>query len=200
MFLIVAAFINIQMPSSVNTGVLPSMGKSPELQGIKGWINSDPLTIAGLKGKVVLVDFWTYSCVNCIRTLPYLSTWYAKYSSAGFVIIGVHSPEFDFEKSYDNVKSAVERYGIRYPVALDSDHATWDAFRNSFWPRDCLIDAQGNIRYSHIGEGDYTGTELAIQQLLRETNPGFSMGLSNITSKTDFSKIGTPEIYLGYQT
>lgn len=197
-FIVAAAFINIKLPSGNSTLSLPDLGKAPELADIKGWINSNPLTLSSLHGKVVLIDFWTYSCVNCIRTLPYLTTWYAKYSNAGLVIIGVHSPEFEFEKSYDNVNAAVEKYGIKYPVALDNNHGTWNAFSNNYWPREFLIDARGEIRYDHIGEGNYDETERAIQQLLKEINPGFSSSISNITSGTDFSKISTPEIYLGY--
>lgn len=140
----------------------------PEIQGVAQWLNSEPLTIAGLRGKVVLVDFWTYSCVNCVRTLPYLKEWQNKYASRGLVIIGVHSPEFDFEKEVDNVRRAAQQYGVTWPVALDNDHATWRAYGNRFWPHKYLADSQGRLRYDHIGEGGYLEMELQIRKLLTE--------------------------------
>ena len=141
---------------------------APELGGISSWINSDPLTIAGQRGKIVLVDFWTYSCVNCIRTLPYLKEWHAKYADRGLVIIGVHTPEFAFEKDRDNVLAAVAEYGIEYPVAQDNDDVTWDAFSNAYWPAKYLVDGEGRIRYRHFGEGAYAETEQQIRDLLAE--------------------------------
>src|SRR5208283_2215845 len=186
--------------SSVGEGAL--FEKAPELMDIAGYINApDNFTIASLKGKVVLVDFWTYSCINCIRTLPYLEAWDQKYRSMGLVIIGVQSPEFEFEKDYSNVFMAVQKYNISYPVVLDNDHATWDAYQNLYWPHDYLIDANGYIRYDHIGEGDYDTTEGEIQQLLMERNGNNSVGsivASNISANYDLSRVGTPEIYLGY--
>ena len=140
--------------------------KAPELRSIKDWINSAPLTLAQLRGKVVLVDFWTYSCINCVRTLPYLEKWYEKYRSKGFVIIGVHAPEFSFEKVLKNVKAAVRERGLTYPVALDNDFATWNAYANEYWPAHYLIDRAGNVVATHFGEGDYAETEAAIQKLL----------------------------------
>ncbi len=192
-------FSSVQVPAS-NAGKasLPNQGKAPELAGISGWINSEPLKISELKGRVVLVDFWTYSCINCIRTLPYLNDWQSKYAGKGLVIIGVHTPEFEFEKDYNNVKMAVEKYGIKYAVAQDNDYATWRAFGNKYWPRKYLIDKEGNIRYDHIGEGSYNETENAIRELLEETDAKLDVNMSKISSATDFSKIGTPEIYLGY--
>lgn len=174
--------------------------KAPELTGITGYINApEGLTIANLKGKVVLLDFWTYSCINCIRTLPYLKDWYGKYSSRGLVIIGVHTPEFDFEKDYNNVKNAVAGFGIKYPVVLDSDYGTWNAYNNQYWPHEFLIDAQGYIRHDHIGEGDYDATESEIVSLLNEADVNVQMGTNtfNVPSP-DFSQIATPEIYVGY--
>ena len=179
---------------------------APELVGISGWINSEPLKLADLKGKVVLVDFWTYTCINCIRTLPYLNSWYDKYSDKGLVIIGVHSPEFDFEKNIDNVKSAVEKYDVKYPVAQDNEHSTWTAFRNNYWPHEYLIDINGKIRHDAIGEGGYDETEKAIQQLLKERADKMQQNItvpSEVSSPKDvigvnFSGIATPEIYLGY--
>jgi len=145
--------------------------KAPGFAQINGYINTpnnSPLTLSSLKGKVVLIDFWTYSCINCIRTIPYINDWNQKYADKGLVIVGVHSPEFEFEKNYDNVKEAVQRLGITYPVILDSDHGTWDVYGNQYWPRDYLIDSQGYIRDNHIEEGGYDQTEKAIQSLLAE--------------------------------
>ena len=134
---------------------LPMEGSFPSLAGATGWINSPPLTPEGLKGKVVLVDFWTYSCINCLRTLPYIRAWAEKYQDHGLVIIGVHTPEFAFEKNLSNVQSAVKDLGVLYPVALDNDYAIWNAFRNQAWPAHYLIDAAGQIREHHFGEGAY---------------------------------------------
>lgn len=180
---------------------LPIEREAPELIGIQDWINSEPLTLQGLRGKVVLVDFWTYTCINCIRTFPYLSEWYNKYKDSGFVLLGVHSPEFEFEKKKENVLEAVHKYNLEYPVVLDNNHETWNAFQNRYWPAEYLIDVDGNIRYHHFGEGRYTETERAIQQLLLE---GGLLSIDKIAeirkppSGVDFRKIGTPEIYLGY--
>jgi thiol-disulfide isomerase/thioredoxin len=145
---------------------LSELGKAPELVGIVNWINSPPLSLMDLRGKVVLIDFWTYSCINCIRTLPYVEKWYEDYKDQGLVIIGVHTPEFEFEKDPGNVAKAVARLGITYPVAQDNDYKTWQAYRNHYWPADFLIDQEGNIRLMHYGEGDYVETENAIRSLL----------------------------------
>ena len=145
--------------------------KAPEFVQISGYINTpnnNPLTLSSLKGKVVLVYIWTYTCINSIRPMPYIDDWNQKYSNNGLVIVGLHSPEFTFEKNYTKVKDAVQRFGISYPVILDSDHGTWDAYGNQYWPRFYLIDTQGNIRYDHIGEGSYDQIEKAIQSLLAE--------------------------------
>jgi len=174
--------------------------KAPELVGIKGYINApDNLTIASLRGKVVLLDIWTYTCINCIRTLPYVESWHEKYAKDGLVVIGVHSPEFDFEKDYGNVLAAVKKFGITYPVVLDSDHVTWNAYQNQYWPRHYLIDANGRIRFDHIGEGGYDETEAQIVQLLSEAkhqNVPMNEALANAPS-IDFGKVGTPELYFG---
>src|SRR5919199_1099934 len=187
--------------------------KAPEFTQISGYINTpnnSSITLSSLKGKVVLVDFWTYSCINCIRTIPYLNDWNQKYAEKGLVIVGVHSPEFEFEKNYDNVKAAVQRLGITYPVVLDSDHGTWNAYGNQYWPRDYIIDAHGYIRDNHIGEGGYEQTEKTIQSLLAER--AAQMGLKQISFSTkstpvikpqsmqyvDLNQSITPEIYLGY--
>ena len=182
--------------------------KAPEFQGISYYINSNGTKLSDLKGKVVLVDFWTYSCINCIRTLPYLVDWNQKYSDKGLVIVGIHSPEFEFEKNIDNVKQAVTRFGIKYPVLLDNDHDTWNAFHNSYWPRKYLVDAEGFIRYDHIGEGGYMETENAIRNLLAEREGQQNVSLTGVnqtnlsvseSQSVDFNQINTPELYFGYQ-
>ncbi len=189
--------------TTFNISGLRNHGPAPDFQGIAGWINSPPLNMSGLSGKVVLVDFWTYSCINCIRTLPYLNAWHAKYGNSGLVIVGVHTPEFQFEKNYSNVLAAVKSFGIKYPVALDSGFATWNAYGNRYWPADYLVDKNGDIRETHFGEGGYNATEMLIRGLLQDAgysiSPGTTTGSVNGTS-VDFSQIGTPEIYLGYST
>ncbi len=140
-----------------------------ELVSPSGFINTPPFTLKNLVGKkVILVDFWTYSCINCQRTLPYLNAWYDKYKNKGLEIVSIHTPEFDFEKKYDNVQAAVQKYGIKYPVVMDNDYATWDAYQNRYWPRKYLVDVDGYIVYDHIGEGGYEETEAKIQELLEE--------------------------------
>ncbi len=180
---------------------------APELAGIAGYINTEPIKISDFVGKkVVLIDIWTYSCINCQRTLPYLTMWDEKYREKGLQIIGVHSPEFEFEKKYDNVKRAAEKWGIKYPVVLDNDHATWNAFMNRYWPRKYLIDIDGYIVWDHIGEGGYAEAERKIQELLEERMTRLGMQgeipeeVSEVSAPSvDFRKIGTPEIYLGYE-
>lgn len=180
--------------------------EAPELTGIVGYINTDPdIKIKDMKGKVVLIDFWTYTCINCIRTLPYLKSWYDKYTDEGLVIIGVHTPEFKFEQEYENVKDAVEKYDLKYAVVQDNAYATWRAYRNRWWPRKYLIDIDGFIRYDHIGEGAYEQTEKVIQELLNERMKrigqekiGEDTTTPSETIEVDFRKIGTPEIYFGY--
>jgi thiol-disulfide isomerase/thioredoxin len=184
--------------------------KAPEFAKITGYINTEPINLKNLKGKVVLVDFWTYSCINCIRTIPYLVDWNEKYADKGLVIVGIHSPEFEFEKNIDNVKAAVQKYGIKYPVLQDNDKGTWDAYQNRYWPRKYLIDNEGYIRYDHIGEGGYAEIEKVIQSLLTEraAQTGISEINLNINKNTttpknvqtvDFAKVNTPELYFGYQ-
>lgn len=182
--------------------------KAPELVGTQAWINSEPLKILELKGKVVLVDFWTYTCINCIRTLPYLREWDRKYRDKGLVIIGVHTPEFEFEKELENVQKAVEKYELKYAVVQDNDYATWRAYKNRYWPHKYLIDKDGYIRYDHIGEGAYEETEKMIHALLQERRDYLNLkkemneiiSKPNETIEVDFGKIATPEIYLGYGT
>jgi thiol-disulfide isomerase/thioredoxin len=141
---------------------------APEFTGISTWLNSDPLTIQKLRGKVVLVDFWTYTCINCINTLPYVKSWNQKYKDQGLVVVGVHTPEYPFERDTDNVKTAIKRFGITYPVAQDNQYATWTAYDNQYWPAFYLIDKKGQVVYTHFGEGDYAQTEAAIQTLLAQ--------------------------------
>jgi len=165
---------------------------APEFAGIAAWLNSPPLTMQGLKGKVVLVDFWTYSCINCIRTLPYITGWDKKYRDKGLVIVGVHSPEFEFEKSLKNVAAALEAHGIRYPVALDNTLSTWVNFNNRYWPGHYLIDRAGKVVYTHFGEGEYDVTE---------NNIRFLLGIGEKAAAEPETKIQagqTPETYLGY--
>lgn len=171
---------------------LPKPYFAPRLTGIKAWLNSPPLSSSDLKGKVVLIDFWTYSCVNCIRTLPYLKDWYAKYAKDGLVIVGVHSPEFAFENDRANVAKAIAKYGIAYPVAMDNDKLTWTAFKNRYWPAHYLIDRQGRVVYTHFGEGEYGVTENNIRVLLGQSGPGTPMA-----ARRETSYLQTPETYLG---
>ncbi len=170
---------------------LRDYGQAPDFSGIGTWLNSEPLTAAKLKGKVVLVDFWTYSCINCIRTLPYVTKWYDTYKDKGFVVIGVHTPEFAFEKETANVQDAIQRFGIHYPVAQDNEYGTWNAYSNQYWPAEYLIDQSGHIVYVHFGEGNYDHTENAIRELLA-MNPaqGLSVG-------ADLSQVQSPEMYFG---
>ena len=184
---------------------LPVEGTMPELNGAVEWLNSPPLTRASLRGKVVLVDFWTYSCINCLRALPYVEAWARKYQDHGLVVIGVHAPEFAFEKVPDNVKRAVHDLGVTYPVALDNNLAIWQAFNNEYWPAHYFIDAQGRIRHHHFGEGEYDESERIIQQLLREAGnqnvPGGiadpkAQGVQAQAAPDDPAR--SPETYVGY--
>ena len=189
---------------AVAGSALPVEGNMPSLKGAVAWLNSPPLTREALRGKVVLVDFWTYSCINCLRALPYVRAWAAKYKDHGLVVIGVHSPEFAFEKDLDNVKKAVARLGVTYPVAVDSNLAVWQAFNNEYWPAHYFIDAQGRIRAHHFGEGEYDQSERIIQTLLKEAGyAGVPGGIVNPDAKGTFaaadeSDMQSPETYLGY--
>jgi len=176
---------------------LHDFGQAPELTGLSNWINSKPLTFSKLRGKVVLVDFWTYSCVNCLRTLPHVKAWYRTYRNRGLVVLGVHTPEFAFEHVPGNVDGAVRRLGIHYPVALDNDYGTWNAFRNQYWPAKYLIDRRGHLRYYHFGEGAYDTTEARIRTLLGE-NAGMTPVANRLSDNTPNGPL-TPETYLGYQ-
>ncbi|CAN5215344.1 cytochrome c biogenesis protein DipZ [soil metagenome] len=176
---------------------LPKYAAAPEFVGITKWLNTEkPLTMKELKGKVVLVDFWTYTCINCVRTLPYVTAWYDKYEKDGFVVIGVHTPEFDFEKKTTNVENAIKQYNIHYPVAQDNDFGTWQAYSNQYWPAHYLIDANGVIRSSHFGEGNYAETENEIRALLAEAGKKVSTDTMKIQDDT-VANDQTPETYLG---
>ena len=180
-------------------------GDMPELNGGAGWLNSKPLKRADLRGKVVVLDFWTYSCINCLRALPYINAWYQHYKDSGLVIIGVHSPEFPFEKEPANVRMAVEKFGIRYPVVLDNDMAIWNAFGNRFWPAHYFVDAQGKIRGHHYGEGKYARSERTIRELLAEAgaknlpDPLDDAAGEGVSAAADTANVASPETYLGFE-
>ncbi|MBB3564902.1 cytochrome c biogenesis protein CcdA/thiol-disulfide isomerase/thioredoxin [Rhizobium sp. BK512] len=184
---------------------LPVEGQMPPLDGAVQWLNSTPLTVEQLKGKVVLVDFWTYSCINCLRAIPYVKAWAEKYKDQGLVVIGVHSPEFAFEKNVDNVKKAISDLGITYPVAVDNNYAIWRAFDNEYWPAHYFIDAKGQVRHHHFGEGDYDQSERIIQQLLAEAGKtGVSSDIVDVKATgaeaaSDAANVQSPETYVGYQ-
>ena len=170
---------------------------APEFVGITKWLNTDhPLTLKELKGKVVLIDFWTYTCINCIRALPHVKGWYEKYKNDGFIVIGVHTPEFEFEHDTNNVLNAIKMYNIQYPVPQDNNYATWNAYNNQYWPADYLIDAKGTIRHVHFGEGEYDKTEMAIRALLQEAGKHVTGDLTNIQDQTPIAQL-SPETYLG---
>ena len=183
---------------------LPVEGQLPAFTGATTWINSPPLTPQQLRGKVVVVDFWTYSCINCLRALPYVRAWAEKYKDQGLVVIGVHTPEFAFEKSEANVRDAVRRLGVDYPVAMDNDFAIWRAFKNQYWPAHYFIDAQGRIRHHHFGEGDYEGSERVIQQLLKEAGAAdvaadvVQVQAQGAEAAAAMDQLGSPETYVGY--
>lgn len=174
---------------------LPNYGRAPELVGLQNWINSNPLTLADLCGKVVMIDFWTYSCINCIRTLPYLEAWHERYNDKGLVIIGVHAPEFQFEKKLANVQQAVTDRGLQYPVVQDNDFATWRAYNNRYWPAKYIIDQQGDLRYYHFGEGKYEETEMVINQLL--DMDGQDLVADQVVAEKGANMPLTRETYLG---
>jgi cytochrome c biogenesis protein CcdA/thiol-disulfide isomerase/thioredoxin len=181
---------------------LVNCGPAPNFKGITAWLNTPggrPLSITGLRGKVVLVDFWTYSCINCQRSLPHVEAWYSEYARYGFVVVGVHTPEFAFEHVVSNVRAEVAAFGVRYPVAVDDSYDTWNAYDNEYWPADYLIDASGDVRHVHFGEGDYATTEQLIRQLLLAKDPG--LRLPSPTDVADLTPTGelSPETYVGYQ-
>jgi len=194
----------MMMMSSSASGGSAAAQVMPDLSGAVAWLNTPPLSADGLKGKVVLVDFWTYSCINCLRTLPYIRAWAEKYKNAGLVVIGVHTPEFAFEKDIDNVRQAVRQFKITYPVAIDNDYRIWRGFNNSFWPADYLVDGMGHIRYHHFGEGKYDESEREIQELLKERNgavPNSALvQVAGVGAEAAPNEdVESPETYIGYK-
>jgi cytochrome c biogenesis protein CcdA/thiol-disulfide isomerase/thioredoxin len=175
---------------------LPVLGTAPDFTGTQQWFNSKPLSLPALRGRVVLIDFWTYTCINCIRTLPYLKAWDKRYRHAGLTIVGVHSPEFGFEKNAGNVQRAVRSFGLRYPVVQDNDLATWSAWGNQYWPAEYLIDTRGRVRHVHFGEGDYGKSEAAIRALLAERGAQLG-GMAHPRDPYTITREATPETYLG---
>jgi cytochrome c biogenesis protein CcdA/thiol-disulfide isomerase/thioredoxin len=196
---------NAMAMSAGHAGDLPVEGEIPSFAGATLWLNSPPLTAEQLRGKVVVVDFWTYSCINCLRALPFVKSWYAKYKDHGLVVIGVHAPEFAFEKDPDNVRRAVKDLGVTYPVALDNDYAIWQAFNNQYWPAHYFIDATGRIRGHHFGEGDYDGSEQTIRKLLVDAGQADlppagmdSIKAVGVQAPADEAHDQSPETYVGY--
>ena len=200
-FGMIGSVVQQVMPAELK---LPIEGQLPPLGGATEWINSPPLTAAGLRGKVVLIDVWTYTCINWLRQLPYVRAWAAKYKDHGLVVIGVHSPEFEFEKDIANVRRAVKSLRVDYPVAVDSDHAIWRAFNNEYWPALYFIDTSGRIRHHQFGEGEYEASERIIQQLLFEAGvSGIGRELVSVDGRcleapADWSNLKSPENYVGY--
>jgi thiol-disulfide isomerase/thioredoxin len=184
---------------------LPVEGHLPGFDGATGWVNSEPLTAADLRGRVVLVNFWTYTCINWLRTLPYVRAWADRYQDHGLVVIGVHTPEFGFEHDLDNVRREVKDLGVDYPVAIDNDYAIWTAFDNHYWPALYFVDAQGQIRHHRFGEGDYEMSEMILQQLLTDAGSGgadqalTSVDAGGVEVAADWASLRSPENYLGYE-
>jgi thiol-disulfide isomerase/thioredoxin len=189
----------------LTSATLPVEGELPSFDGATGWLGSPPLTPAGLRGKVVLVSFWTYTCINWLRQLPYLRAWAGKYSASGLVVIGVHTPEFGFEHNQDNIRRAVRDFRIDYPVAIDSDYAIWTGFDNHYWPALYFADAQGRIRHHHYGEGEYQQSEMIIQQLLAEAGADgvdedmVAVDAVGLEAPADWGSLRSPETYTGYE-
>jgi thiol-disulfide isomerase/thioredoxin len=196
---------SVQLPTSPEEVPLPVEGELPSLGGATEWLNTQPLTATDLRGKVVLVNFWTYSCINSLRQLPYIRAWAKKYKSQGLVVIGVHAPEFTFEGNIDNVRQAAKDHMVGYPIAIDSDHAVWNAFKNQYWPALYFVDAKGHIRYHKFGEGDYAQSELIIQQLLAEAGShGIGHELAPVDARgaeapADWGDLQSSENYVGYE-
>ncbi|MCP2506217.1 MAG: redoxin family protein, partial [Nitrosopumilus sp.] len=199
------AILFIGLDESVSIIQDSGIRKAPDLVGISDYLNTSPEKLSkDMENKVILYDIWTYSCVNCIRTLPYITAWDEKYAEQGLLIIGIHSPEFEFEKNAENVQVAMDKYGIDYPVVLDNDMKTWKAFENNYWPRKYIADHQGNLRYDHIGEGGYQETEKIIQQLLEERSKAMKIEAMSSTSLVSIEEFEhtlfrTPELYFGYK-
>lgn len=188
---------SLQKGGNMLTDLMESnYGNAPDFVAGGQWFNTKPLTMSALRGKVVLVDFWTYTCINCIRTLPYIKSWHEKYKDKGLVIVGVHTPEFEFEKNPDNVEKALKNFGITYPVMQDNEYKTWRAYTNRYWPAKYMVDKNGKIRYTHFGEGDYDETEAMIQKLLADAGMVVDDKIANPTYQV---QARTPETYLGYE-
>jgi thiol-disulfide isomerase/thioredoxin len=187
---------------AARTAGLPVLGRAPDFAGNDRWFNTPgnaPLDLDGLRGRVVLIDFWTYTCINCIRTLPYLRAWDGRYRERGLTIVGVHTPEFAFEHDADNVRDAIAANRLRYPVAQDNEYATWSAWGNQYWPAKYLIDARGRVRYAHFGEGAYVETEAAIRALLAEAGADRLGEMASARVETASPELATPETYLGHE-
>ena len=190
------------VPCTEGGAVLENCGPAPALTGITGWLNTAdnaPLSLAGLKGKIALIDFWTYSCINCQRTLPHVEAWYKAYQSQGLEIIGVHTPEFSFEHVTSNIATNAASLGVKYPIAIDNNYGTWNAYQNQYWPAEYLVDANGVIRHITFGEGDYSGTESLIRQLLAQAKAGAVLPPATEVASAQISAQQTPESYIGYQ-
>jgi cytochrome c biogenesis protein CcdA/thiol-disulfide isomerase/thioredoxin len=193
---------SVAQAASTTRSSLPVLGPAPDFTDNQRWFNTPgarPLTLRGLRGRVVLIDFWTYTCINCIRTLPYVKAWYARYEHEGLVVVGVHTPEFGFEKDAGNVEAAIHQNGLRYPVAQDNDYGTWNAWGNQYWPAKYLIDARGEVRYTHFGEGGYGKTESAIRSLLAERSRTPLGRRAHARAQVPSAHLQTPETYLGYK-
>jgi thiol-disulfide isomerase/thioredoxin len=206
--LLLAALLSgtIGVPKMIDAAVqLPSEGTMPSLDGASAWLNSTPLTSAGLRGKVVLIDFWTYTCINWRRTLPYVRAWSEKYKQHGLVVIGVHTPEFAFEHDVDNVRREAREMNVNYPIAIDNDYTIWHAFKNEYWPALYFVDAQGHIRHHQFGEGEYERSESIVQQLLTEagnTDVGHAtvpVEATGAEAPADWRDLQSPENYVGYE-
>ena len=181
---------------------LENCGEAPQFTGLTGWLNTpddSPLSLNALRGKVVLVDFWTYSCINCQRTLPHVEAWYRNYEKSGLVVVGVHTPEFAFEHVTSNVSAQARSLGVKYPIAIDNNYATWNAYNNQYWPAEYLIDANGNIRHVSFGEGGYSTTESLIRSLLTAAHPAAALAAPTEVATAKVGATQTPETYLGYK-
>jgi thiol-disulfide isomerase/thioredoxin len=196
----------VSLFSSVRSaGSLPVEGHLPGFDGATGWLNSPSLATADLQGKVVLADFWTYTCINWLRTLAYVRAWAERYADQGLVVVGVHTPEFPFERDVDNVRRAAAEMRVEYPIALDSDYAVWQAFANRYWPAVYIADAEGRIRHHHFGEGGYAECEMVVQRLLREAGREdvaadvVSVAPEGLEAQADWAELRSPETYLGYE-
>ena len=193
------------IPDVATTLELPVEGRLPSLDGATGWLNCDPLTTESLRGRPVLVEFWTFTCINWIRTLPYVRSWFEKYRDDGLVVLGVHTPEFDVERSVENVRRAAADLGVEYPIAVDSDYAIWSAFANRYWPALYFVDAEGRIRHHRFGEGEYEYSEIVIQLLLAAAGADHAgwdlvtVDAGGVEAPADWNNLRSPETYIGFE-